>query len=140
MRGLQSSGPRKAAAEVMDIVTGQSEPGIAGKPEDTNINRAEIGRILDAWYDRYRRGGRIDEGVFLALRNRLVPLAPGEPVQFLPELRHGDVNPARRRWLNGTCEGPVLNPDDPNRRGDVIVVSSSGRRASVFLSSVRRQS
>jgi hypothetical protein len=93
---------------------------------------ADIEDVLDEWYDKYRRFGRIEEDTFLAIRNRLVPLAPGEPVQF-QEL-------ARTRWFHGTFEGPVDNPDDPQRSGDVIVTSRSGRRVSVFLSSVRRRS
>ena len=93
--------------------------------------RAEVERTLDSWYERYRRSGRIDEDVYLALRNRLIPPTPGEPVQFR-EL-------GKPRWFNGTFEGPVLNPDDPNRAGDVIVVSPAGRRVPVFLSSVRRR-
>lgn len=97
----------------------------------TVISRSEIGRILDAWYDGYRRFSRIDEDVFLSLRNRLIPLTSGEPVQFR--------EPGRQRWFNGTYEGPAGNPDDPNRSGDAIVLSNSGRRVSVFLSSVRRR-
>jgi hypothetical protein len=92
---------------------------------------AEIGHVLDDWYEMYRRFSRVDEDVFLALRNRLIPLTQGEPVQF-QEL-------GRRRWFNGTYDGPVDNPGDPNRAGDVIVLSRSGRRVSVFLSSVRRR-
>jgi hypothetical protein len=102
---------------------------------------ADIERVLDEWYDRYRQGSRIDEDAFLALRNRLIPLAPGEPVQFLPWLRQGDVDPAKRRWLNGTFGGPVNNPDDPQRSGDFwVTATASGRRVPVFLSSVRRRS
>jgi hypothetical protein len=103
------------------------------------ISRAEIGRILDEWYAGYGGFSRIDDDVFLSLRNRLIPIAPGEPVQFLPALRHGDVDPAKRRWLNGTFGGPVDNPDDPYRSGDVwVTATASGRRVAVFLSSVRR--
>jgi hypothetical protein len=95
---------------------------------------AEIAAILDDWFTRYRRAGRLDatldEDMFLALYNRLLPLTPGEPVMF-QEL-------GQRRWFHGTFEGPVDNPEDPHRSGDVIVHSRSGRRASVFLSGVRR--
>jgi hypothetical protein len=103
----------------------------ADATRNTGISRAEIERILDDWYDRYRRFSRIDEDVFLSLRNRLVPLAPGEPVQF--------QEPGKQRWFNGTYDGPVDNPGDPRRSGDVIVLSASGRRVTVFLSSVRRR-
>lgn len=105
----------------------QSDPVLS-----TVISRSEIGRILDAWYAGYRRLSRIDEDVFLNLRNRLIPLTPGEPVQF--------QEPCKQRWFNGTYEGPVDNPDDPNRSGDATVLSNSSRRVSVFLSSVRRRS
>jgi hypothetical protein len=99
----------------------------------------EIAAIVDAWYERYSRAGRMgerNEDMFLALRNRLVPLAPGEPVQFRYR--------SQRRWLNGTYEGPVGNPDDPYRKGDVWVIrarhspAATGREQ-VFLSSVRRR-
>jgi hypothetical protein len=96
------------------------------------ISRAEIGRILDEWYADYGGFSRIDDDVFLSLRNRLIPIAPGEPVQFQEGL-------GTRRWLNGTFGGPVDNPDDPYRSGDVwVTATASGRRVAVFLSSVRR--
>src|ERR1700722_5358331 len=102
---------------------------------NTDISRSEIARILDEWFARYRsydRLRRVDEDMFLALRNRLIPLSPGEPVQFR-EL-------GRQRWLNGTFTGPMDNPDDPYRRGDVWVTTTAGggRRVPVFLSAIRR--
>jgi hypothetical protein len=103
----------------------------ADATRNTDISRAKLQQILDGWYKRYRQVDRIDEDVFLSLRNQLIPLAPGEPVQF-QEL-------GQRRWFNGTYDGPVDNPDDPHRSGDVIVLSPSGRRVAVFLSSVRRR-
>jgi hypothetical protein len=101
---------------------------------------AEIQRILHEVRDSYARFGRGDADIFRVLENRLIPLTPGEPVRFLPNLRHSDVDPAKRRWLNGTYDGPVENPDDPHRSGDVYVLTRSGSRAPVFLSSVQRRS
>jgi len=95
---------------------------------------ADAERILDAWYDRYRRASRIDEDVFLALRNRLIPLEPGTPVQFQYRFQ--------RRWLNGTYDGPAENPDDPNRDGDAWVIRDGGsypKRVQVFFSRIRRR-
>lgn len=88
--------------------------------------------ILHAVRERYARAGRGDDDIFRVLENRMDPLTPGEPVQFR-EL-------GGARWFNGTYEGPVDNPDDPQRSGDVTVLSRSGRRVGVFLSSVRRRS
>jgi hypothetical protein len=81
--------------------------------------------------ERYARFSRGDDDIFRVLENWMAPLEPGEPVQFR-EL-------GRLRWFNGTYESPVDNPDDPQRSGDVVVLSRSGRRVSVFDSSVRRR-
>jgi hypothetical protein len=91
-----------------------------------------ISEILAEIREEYARFSRGDDDIFRKLENRLVPLTPGEPVQFR-EL-------GRLRWFNGTYEGPVDNPDDPQRSGDVVVLSRSGRRVPVFLSSVQRRS
>jgi len=106
-------------------------PGIAKKPEGTRISHAEVLRILGKIRARWGPSGRLDESVFRDLENQLIPLVPGEPVQF-QEL-------GKQRWFNGTYESPVDNPGDPNRSGDAIVLSTSGRRVSVFLSSVRKR-
>jgi hypothetical protein len=95
------------------------------------VSPQEIAAIVDAWYRHYACFSRIDEDVFLALRNRLVPLKPGDSVQFR--------EPGRARWFSGTVQGPVDSPDDPHRSGDVVVCSRSGRQVPVFLGSVRRQ-
>lgn len=109
----------------------------ADATRDSRLSKQEIAAIVDEWYESYAAYCRIDEDVYLTLRNRLIPLQPGEPVQF-QEL-------GKRRWLNGTFEGPVANPDDPRREGDVIVIRASHSpitdgRVRVFLSSVRRRS
>lgn len=114
----------KRHAEVAAIVIDQIE-------QDLN---AEIAAILDDWFTQYRRAGRLDatmdEDMFLALRNRLIPLEPGDAVQFQEQ--------GQRRWRNGTYTGPVDNPDDPRRSGDVVVLTRNGWHITVFLSSVRR--
>lgn len=96
------------------------------------LTDAQIQYILHDVRDRYANFGRGDADIFRVLENRLIPLAPGEPVQFRKLGQH--------RWLNGTYDGPVDNPDDPLRSGDVYVIARSGRRVPVFLGSVQRRS
>lgn len=103
----------------------------ADATRNTDISRAEVLRILTEVRERYARFSRGDNDVFRVLENRMVPLVPGEPVQFREV--------GKQRWFNGTYDGPVDNPDDPNRSGDVCVLSRSGRRMTVFLSSVQRK-
>jgi hypothetical protein len=98
---------------------------------DTGMTAGAIAEILGTYYERWSRAGRLDEQLFRDLANRLLPLVPGEVVQF--------QEPGRTRWFNGTFDGPVDNPDDPQRSGDVVVLSRSGRRVSVFISGVRRR-
>ena len=71
---------------------------------------ADFVRILHEVRERYARFSRGDDDIFRVLENRVLPLVPGEPVQF--------QKLGRRRWLNGTFGGLVDNPDDPNRQGD----------------------
>lgn len=98
----------------------------------TSIRHDEARAILDDWYDRYRRASRIEADVFRALENRQLPLKPGQRVRFQKDFQ--------RRWLNGTYDGPVDNPDDPHRHGDAWVThTSSGRRYQVFLSAIERR-
>jgi hypothetical protein len=103
----------------------------ADATQDTGIPRAEVQRILDEVRESYARFGRGDDDIFRVLENRMIPLVPGEPVQF--------QEPGKRRWFNGTYDGPAGNPDDPHRNADVCVLSQSGRRVTVFLSSVQRR-
>lgn len=117
-----------------------------GATEAQGLSLDQIAAILDSWYERYSRAGRMgerNEDMFLALRNRLIPLVPDERVQFRDYSPIGPRCRAGNRWLNGTYDGPVANPDDPNREGDVWVIrdgSSHPKRVQVFLSSVRRRS
>lgn len=91
----------------------------------------QIAAILHEVRDDYARAGRGDADVFRQLENQLIPLTPGEAVQFQAL--------GNRRWLNGVYDGPVENPDDPYRDGDVYVLTPKGRRVAVFLSSVQRR-
>jgi hypothetical protein len=101
------------------------------------ISHADVLRILADVRARYAAAGRGDEDIFRVLENRLVPLTPGEPVWFQRDFQ--------RRWLKGVYVGPVANPGDPHRKGDVVVHPTARSRASwwpddqVFLSSVQRR-
>jgi hypothetical protein len=96
------------------------------------MSPAEVQRILDDVRDKYTRAGRGDADIFRVLENRLIPLALGDAVQF--------QTLGNRRWRNGEYAGPVGNPGDPNREGDVYVLTPKGKRVAVFLSSVQRRS
>jgi hypothetical protein len=120
-RALGSPGTAKSQAEVAAIVIGEIERDLAD----------EIRQILTDVRERYARAGRGDDDIFRDLENRLVPLTPGEPVMFQKS--------CQQRWLRGTFEGPVDNPDDPQRPGDFMVRTPGGRREPVFLSGVQRR-
>ena len=96
---------------------------------------AEITAILNEIREKYARAGRGDDDIFRVIENRLSPLAPGELVQF-----QGLRGVSETRWLRGTVIGPwEAGPQDQYRQGDLWVLAlASGRRAPVFLSSVRR--